>query len=432
MKYSAFIFEDYTFDEIRNEIVMKYSFDGELHFKERISWQVDSINYNPNILDRALFGLWLMCGVSYYKAYVPSKIIIKKGSLSREQKEFFDEIYLHGLAQFFYTNSLDWKGHIDFPFDTNNGMKLDESTNSSGSLIAIGGGKDSIVAAETIKSLDDDFDCWAVNQSKRFEPIAQKLNSKMLPVIREIDPKLLELNSKDALSGHVPITAINSFIGLVLAILVGRQRMVWAIESSTDEPNTIWQGLEVNHQYSKTSYFEQAMQNYINKFVAKDLEYFSTLRSITELRIAEIFCKNYIDKYQGLFSSCNANFTIGKTDELAWCGKCPKCAFVFTLFAPFLDKNKLVSIFGGNNIFADPDMKGTLEELLGIDGHKPLECVGEIAEVRKAVELAKKTDQYPELKQFNYPFEDFDYKKWGANAIPSELEPGIKKLLLNL
>lgn len=432
MKYSAFIFEDYSFDKSRNTIIMNYSFDGQLHFEERITWQVDATNYNEDVLERVLYSLWLMCGISYYKAYVPPKIIIKKGSISKAQKDFFDETYIQGLAQFFYTNSIDWQGIVDFPFDAKVKIKKPEKTNSEGTLVSIGGGKDSIVAAEVIKSVDNEFDCWSVNQAKRFKPIAQKLQSNMLSVTRTIDPLLLELNSKDALSGHVPITAINSFIGLALAVLLGKQRMAWAIESSTDEPNTTWRGLEVNHQYSKTSHFERAMQNYIREFIAEDLEYFSALRSVTELRIAEIFCKNYLDKYQGLFSSCNANFTIGKNDELAWCGKCPKCAFVFTLFAPFLNKDKLIAIFAGNNIFADPGMQGTLEELIGINGHKPLECVGEIAEVRKAMELAKKTGQYPELDQFSYPFEDFDYKKWGPNSIPSDIEPRIKKFICSL
>lgn len=432
MRYGSFVFEDYSFDEAKQEASLRYSFDGQLKFEEKISWNVDSTNYNPAILERALFGLWLMSGVSYYKAYVPRSIIIKKGSLDKYQKEFFDQIYLNGLAQFFYTNQIDWKNLIDFPFDKAK-QKLDKlPSHGSGSLVAIGGGKDSIVAAELMNCLGGEFDCWSVNQAERFEPIASKLGQNILNVKRSIDPKLIEINAKDAYNGHVPVTAINYFIGVVLGVLTGRQSLVWAIESSTDEPNTTLQGLEVNHQYSKTSFFEERMQHYIGNYIATDIECFSILRPLSELRIAEIFCNNYLEKYQGLYSSCNANFSIGNNRALNWCGKCPKCAFIFTIFSPFLKKEKLLELFGGKDIFADPDMKGTLEELLGIDGHKPLECVGEIAEVRAAVDMARRSGRYPELAQFDFELKDFDYKSWGPNSIPASIESKLQEIIKGL
>jgi 7-cyano-7-deazaguanine synthase in queuosine biosynthesis len=330
-----------------------------------------------------------------------------------------------GLAQFFYTNQLDWYDSINFVPKTNE-QYFAPPSNGEGAISALGGGKDSIVAAEILKEAKVDTDLWAVNQAERFENLANKMNLKILSVTRKIDPLLLELNGKDAYNGHVPITAINSFIGVVLAILTGKKSVIWAIESSADEINTSWKGLQVNHQYSKSYEFEKEMANYIKKNIAKDLEHYSILRPLTELRISEIFCKNYIDKYNGLFSSCNANFSLNNNDKLNWCGKCPKCAFVFIVFSPFIKKSNLLGLFNGRNIFADEDMKPIIEELLGISGHKPLECVGEIAETRLAINMAKDTGEYPELNQFDFPTVKYDYKKWSSNSIPKELLENIK------
>lgn len=431
-KYKSFIFENYEFDPITKSAKFHYSLDGQLHFTETITWQVETVDYNKTILDRALFALWIMAGVSYYKTYAPTEIIVNSGELDAGQKEFFDAIYVHGLAQFFYTNQLEWKNRINFPALKQHTDPV-EVVNGNGALVALGGGKDSIVAAELMNKLQQDYSCWVVNHAGRFGTLSQTIGQPLLAVTRQLDPELLKLNEADAYNGHVPITAIINFIGVVLAILTGKKSLVWANESSADEGNTTWQGLEVNHQYSKSSAFEVEITNYIQTYIAKDLEFYSILRPLSELRIAEIFCKNYIDKYQGLFSSCNlANFKQGNADQMTWCGECPKCAFVYAIFSPFLPKAKLMELFGGKDLFANEALRGTFEQMLGIDGHKPLECVGEVAEVRMALQMSKDIGNYPELAQFNFPKPDYDYKLWHNNQVPKMLEAKLKDILTGL
>lgn len=430
--YKAFIFEDYEFDRITNTAKFHYSLDAKLKFTETIKWDVKTVHYNKVALDKALFALWVMAGVSYYKTYAPKEIVINKGELDAQQKKFFDSIYLNGLAQFFYTNQLEWKNRINFPALKQHTNPV-EVTNGEGSLVALGGGKDSIVAAELMNKLQQDYSCWVVNHVERFGTLSQTIGQPLLAVTRQLDPELLKLNEADAYNGHIPITAIINFISVVLAILTGKKSLVWANESSADEGNTIWQGLEVNHQYSKSSAFEAEITNYIQTYIAKDLEFYSILRPLSELRIAEIFCNNYIDKYHGLFSSCNlANFKQGNTRQMTWCGQCPKCAFVYAIFSPFLPKAKLMELFGGKDLFADEALRGTFEQMLGIDGHKPLECVGEVAEVRTALQMSKESGNYPELAQFDFPKPDYDYKLWHNNQIPKAVEAQLKDILASL
>lgn len=428
--YKAFVFESYDWDAKTNTAKLHYSFDGKVHFTETVAWEVGPTIYDPGILDKALFGLWMAAGTSYYQAYVPPQIVIKQGSLDRAQKQFFDSLYLNGLSQFFYTNQLDPRGLIDFPAGDASLARSVGKIGGAGSLVALGGGKDSITAAELMKKLDQDFDLWAVYHAKRFASIGREIGRPMLGVSRKIDPAIIRLKEQHgAYNGHVPITAIIGFVGAVLAVLEGKKSLVWAIESSTDEPNTTWKGLPVNHQYAKSSMFEAKMANYLQNYVATDLEYYSILRPLSELRIAEIFCRKYFHKYKHLFSSCNANFTLGRTENLGWCGKCPKCAFIYAIFSPFLPKAELMDLFGGRDLFADEDLRGTFEQLLGIDGHKPLECVGEIAEVRTAIQMTKAGGDYPELATFNFPKPDYDYKAWHKNWMPKDLAAKLKSII---
>ena len=211
-KFDKFIFKDYVFDPATNTVELKYSLDNEIDFTEVISWNIEAVSYNPEILERALFALWIMAGVSYYKTYLPKEIVIERGGLTESQKIFFSKTYQLGLAQFFYTNQLDWEGVINFKSDSVESIN-ELSTGNSGSLSALGGGKDSIVAAELMNLMGIEFDCWAVNQAERFVGISESIGAKTFSVTRRLDGKLAKLNGVDAYNGHVPITAINSFIG---------------------------------------------------------------------------------------------------------------------------------------------------------------------------------------------------------------------------
>ncbi|MBI2797894.1 endonuclease domain-containing protein [Candidatus Saccharibacteria bacterium] len=428
-KYKQFIFEDYSFDTKANIATLKYSFDGELKFEERIIWDnLDPAGYDQAAFDRVLFGLWIMAGISYYKAYLAPEIVVKKGGLNSAQKAFFDDVYLYGLSQFLYTNQLDPAVVAKFPAGSDHASPA-PSLDLKGSLLAVGGGKDSIVAAELLDKLGEDYFTWVVYHHDRFKPLLDKIGKPSFGINRQIDPKLKEVNEQDAYNGHVPVTAIIGFMGAVLAILTGKKSLVWAVESSTDEPNTTWKDLPVNHQYSKSSMFEVIMDKYLKDNVAANMDFYSVLRPLSELRIAEIFCRDYFDKYKGLFSSCNGNFYLDKKDKLSWCGQCPKCAFVYTIFSPFLKKAELMEIFNGRDLFADNNLRGTFEQMLGLDGIKPLECVGEIAEVRTAMQIAKDSGDYPELARFVFPRPDYDYKKWHRSYMPDQIESRLKELL---
>ena len=61
---------------------------------------------------------------------------------------------------------------------------------------------------------------------------------------------------------------------------------------------------------------------------------------------------------------------------------------MFLGLAPFLEKKQLLEIFD-KNLLDDLSQKQGFEELLGIKGFKPFECVGEIQESQMAFNLIK-------------------------------------------
>ena len=116
----------------------------------------------------------------------------------------------------------------------------------------------------------------------------------------------------------------------------------------------------------------------------KGVEYFSLLRPLTEVHIGKLFSK-YCSAYFPYFTSCNRLFYLNESKRLEhWCCTCDKCRFVFLVLALHIDKKNLVKIMGGKNLFEMEENLPGYKELLGLTGHKPFECVGEIQECRYA------------------------------------------------
>jgi hypothetical protein len=429
--YSSFRFESYVFDEIAKTLRLTYSLDQQVFFTEEILFAFDYAPFiNRDALDRAFWGLFTMAGISYFKTCMPPQMVFSSGKLNEKQKGFFERTYLNGLGQFFFENDIDPTGKISFPAVIGKASTSVEIQDLKGSLVAFGGGKDSITTCAILKQNGTEFETWTVGDYDFFEPALKELETTHRKIIRKLSPNLFTLNGQGAYNGHIPITAVNSFIGICAAILLGRKHVIFSNESSSREENTAHHGLSINHQYSKTLDFEKDFQSYIKEFISPSLSYFSFLRPLSELKISEIFCENFFDQYRHKFSSCNLNFKINKSHKnLAWCGECAKCASTFGLFSPFLPKEKLVALFNGKDLFADPTLRETYNSLLGISGIKPFECVGEIIEMRKACALARKNGFEFSLAQFPFEEPHFDYQKFESHAMPQDFELVLKTFL---
>lgn len=391
-----FAFTSYDFDRESGEVVLRYGIDGE-EFVERLVFPLPSTGVPEGIddaLNRALFALHLVAGVSYYKAKLPPTIVVQSGSLSAEQAAFWAKLYTLGLGEFFYTNALDFRGYVNFPHaDQSTSYVLRPTPLSlSGALLPIGGGKDSLVAVELLRTAGVPFELVMFGNHARIREVAADVGQPLLQIQRMLDPKLIALNAAGAWNGHVPITAYVGIATMIVALLHGKQDVVFANERSANSGNAEFEGIMINHQYSKSIEAERDLQNYLSTFVAPDVRVFSVLRPMSELDIARRFAAN--GKYFGVFSSCNKNFKQGGVPSVTrWCGKCPKCAFVFVMLGAFIPRRKMVEMFG-EDVLMNAALLNMYQDLTGHGTMKPFECVGEFEEVIAALALVEGRGEY--------------------------------------
>jgi hypothetical protein len=205
-------------------------------------------------------------------------------------------------------------------------------------------------------------------------------------VTRRLDPRLLELNASGAWNGHVPVSAILAFTGTLVAVLTGRGAVIASNESSASAGNAAWHGIDVNHQWSKSLAFERLMRRWLARNVRGGADYFSLLRPLTELRIVKSFATH--PGYFPAVTSCNTNFRQTGPAVRRFCLTCAKCVFVSLMARPWLDDGPYHTLFGGDAL-ANPSNLTIVEELLGLRGTKPFECVGTPDETIAAIDLAR-------------------------------------------
>lgn len=427
-KYKFFIFKDYVFNVDTKTLEFTYSYDDVLDFKEVFKFDFNFIDYSDAALEVAIQIVFFLVGVSYYKMYLAPEILVRKGQIDNDLAEFLSETYQKGLREFFYVNKLDPLSKVEFPVNSEP-LSPVQASQSEGSLVGLGGGKDSLVSIELLRN-QGKVASWSLNHKTQLEPLVKKVGLDHFWVERQIDPKVIELNAEDALNGHIPISAIFSSIGLVVATLSGYKDIVMSNENSSNEPSLVLDGVEINHQYSKSLEFEKSFQDLIKRLFNDQIRYYSLLRSMSEIRISEIFAKNYFDKYQNVFSSCNRAFRHSE-DKIFWCGECSKCAFIYLVFSLFIDEPKLNKLWGGKNLLKDPGLEQTYRKLLGIASAKPLDCVGEIQESRYA--MTKAQAKYPELNKYQFEMTDgYDYRALAANSLPSDINELMDRVLAQL
>lgn len=385
-------------------------------------------------LHRLLFSLGMVELISYWKAACPPKVIISCGCLSEEQALWWKKLYFHGLGEFFYVNGID--------ADEQDFMELEYKKEEiapvvippeqyQGCLVPIGGGKDSVVSLEILKTCPGmEITTFSVNRIQAVQDVIELCHEKTgdIKVSRALDQKLLDLNKQGYLNGHTPFSAIVAFSSVITALLHEKRYITLSNETSANESTV--RNSTVNHQYSKSFEFEQDFCWYMGTLMLAPIRYFSLLRPLTEIQIAKIFAG--AETYHQAFRSCNAGSKQG-----LWCCSCPKCLFVFIILSPFLSKEKLHDIFG-QDLLEKEDMDRYFRELAGIDENKPFECVGTRSEVLAALKYLM--DSSEEMPLLIKRYQDFILnnagnieellEEWCENhAVPDGLEEYVRKAL---
>jgi len=387
-KIKNFRFVRHDFDTQTGIASLAYAFDDGEALVETVQFPGAPFNLNAQqktATEQALKLLHLIAGVSYYKAAVPPEIRIESGDIDAGTAQFLQTVYENGLGEFAYRNGLNLRGKIRFPHSDETQVAAASAGLKQHALVAIGGGKDSLVSIEALRAAGINQTVSWIGSSPLIKACAERTGLPLLNIERKLPLALFEINKQGALNGHIPVTAVNSAILVMAAVLNQSNQVVFSNERSASYGSIIPGTGEVNHQWSKGWAFEQAFAAQVKKYVASDLNYYSLLRPFSELAVARAFAN--IDRYDAHFSSCNRNFHIlGEKPAQRWCGVCPKCHFVFLALAPFMPKPRLLNIFG-RNLLDETEQTAGFDALMEYQDHKPFECVGEGKESRAAMNL---------------------------------------------
>lgn len=394
-----FVFDGFELASDRKSLHFFYGLsyqDVSYRFREIIELpEAVPATVTPSLLTAIMQNLHLVLGLSYWKLTASPDIVINHYSLTPGQAEFWNAVYTKGLGEFFYRNNIDFRGLVKFPSDANATVSTARVQTEDKQFVGIGGGKDSLLAVRLLAKENMPYTGIVFETGHSYPVIddaLQELNTRVVRIKRTIDPGLYELNSKGVYNGHIPISAVYAFLGFAAACFYGYRYMIVSNERSANIGNVTYLGADINHQWSKSEEFERLFSSYVREYITPDVTYFSLLRPLNELQIVKLFIHE--TDLLPHFSSCNRNFTVqGTAPDRKWCGSCPKCAFVFSLLAAFLPKEKAVAIMG-KNLFDEAALLPLYRQLLGVADFKPFECVGIPDEVIAAFFMASDRHSY--------------------------------------
>lgn len=382
-KYNNFIFENYLIEELQDKYKITYYFEIEDLKKFRPTLEINkeyitNKNINMHVFKDMVFHIGMIEAISYWKCAMPKNIIVKCGNLTKDEETFFKKIYYNGLGEFRYTNNIEisYKDFCQFKFTGQKNNVHDDEFKSSGNIVTIGGGKDSVVAINLVKNMDNK--AFVLNPKSVQIKCAKKAGLEIVSMYRTLDSNMIELNKEGYLNGHTPFSALLSFLTYLMAYLTNRKYIVLSNESSANESNV--RGTNINHQYSKSLEYENDFIKYTSNHFNLDIHYFSLLRPLYEIQIAQSFSK--YKEYHNIFKSCNKG---SKSNPWVWCCNCSKCLFVYTMLSAFLSDDELINIFG-ENLFEKKDLLETFRDLIGVTDNKPFDCVGTYEEVNFAIQ----------------------------------------------
>ncbi|HEX7094315.1 MAG TPA: hypothetical protein VF183_00430 [Acidimicrobiales bacterium] len=389
----VFRYRGFTVDHDTGGLLCRYALD-DIDFVERIELHRSVPASRRELATRALRLVYLLAGVSYYKAGCPEVIDLGGDALTPAERALLHAFYVDGLGELAYRNQLDLGGvRIEAPDAPApvRGAAARSARTTPRPLVPFGGGIDSIVSVEAVRPAHPEARLFVLNEFPAIEASIATTRMEVVRASRQIDRTLLELNERGARNGHVPITGLLSAIAVAAAVVDGADEVVMSNEWSASSGNLTWAGREINHQWSKSYAFETLFRDVVHEALDGAVDYFSLLRPLTSLRIAELFSRH--PQYLSTFRSCNRAFHIDERARRAeWCGECDKCCFVDLVLAPFVDVETLASVFGGREPLRRADLRHQFDALVGLAGRKPFECVGDERECRAAAVLAAERD----------------------------------------
>ena len=398
MDQDQFTYPQFTISDDRQTVAFAYELrhDGEnFTFTETFTFPVP-LRDTPE-QQRSLRALHLALGVSYYKTFLPS-LIAHPYAMDETEAIFWNNAWRNGLGEFLYVNKLP--ADRITKFTPQDGRQFVSKTPAAvkGAILGIGGGKDSIVAGELLKNMHvpvTGFVMATGEQLGQAGDVARAMEVPLHAVKRQLDLQVSELGKRPgAYRGHVPISLIFALVGTALALATDTEYVVVANEASASIPHTTWNDEAVNHQWSKSFEAEESIQQFIHKYVADHVTYFSAIRQLTSIAVAKLFAQ--LPQYFEVFTSDNSVFRVDPSRRPSgrWNLESPKSLSSYVLLSPWMSDEDVRRTFT-IDFLNEPSLEALFLEMTGAEGHPPLDCVGTPEELTLSTNLLAQQQRYP-------------------------------------
>lgn len=197
-----------------------------------------------------------------------------------------------------------------------------------------------------------------------------------------LDSPVLHLGSKKySKTLTAAETPSSVFAAIPFALQYGYRYLQLGHERSADTGQVIWDktGENINHQWGKSLYAEELINDYIQKYLVDGLCYYSILKPVYDVVIFNLLRRDLgaiINTH-----SCN--------EKKPWCYKCPKCAYVWLNYMAWLPTEIVNQVFDGVNLFNIEENQISYRQLVGASSQLPFECIGQAEESQLAFELCR-------------------------------------------
>lgn len=369
-------------------IVIRHSIDGksfqtEIYY-ENMDFQALMLKYGTVLVENIAFHIALIEGMKYCSLAPHFYDISRYSSFFKADTEtLFTLLYQHIFAQHRWENNLaHYPGPIilaDRSTATPAPITMHEANPSL--LLSCGGGKDSLVAMKLIERLDMPYAVMQYSHSvygdhqqqhALIDALVACCNTTRQHRFHLHDPFLEKHGILKEFPGNIrtfcaPETPCGIFEALPVLLQHGYTALCLGHERGADTENFFWEEENrfVNHQWGKSLEAEQAMSHYIQSHLVTNLHVFSILKPIHDFLIFRLLQPDR--QYVSATHSCN----IAKP----WCKRCPKCVYIWLSMLAYVQ----VDLFN-ENLFDEPAVQKIFFQLMGKEGHRPFECVGEVGE----------------------------------------------------
>ena len=317
-------------------------------------------------------------------------------------EQYVDEPFWNLWSTVFRNVWAQWRYENDDPeyfgpkfggnFTQSNSGPVDRDLIREKTLAFFGGGKDSLVAAKLLESIEQPYDSLVYassiygNLGSQHQQISRLLNfcnpdnrHRQWILDDFLDAPVVTLGPK---SQSKTLTAAETpssiFASLPIALAHDITDISLGHEKSSDTGQVIWEktGEDVNHQWGKSFEAERLLNQYIRDHLMCDFRYFSILKPIHDVLIFNLLREH--EELAVHTQSCNLS--------KPWCRRCPKCVYVWVNYMAYLDIDLVNSIFK-ENLGDVSENVPIFRGLLGFADQIPFECVGQADETRLAFEI---------------------------------------------